>query len=345
MKGCKILYDPGLKSGLAEYGIGIPVSDAKTRRVFEYLVSHPALRAHVRKWHVKRIGSRVSRTDLLRVHSKEYVDKLFSDGLEGEIVRAYELLDENGKWYRYDPANARLPLRDLFENRTLPRVAGTYRCSRIALETGFCYFFGGGSHHAKRDYGEGFCVVNDIVVALRRLQAERRIRRAWVIDVDAHKGDGTACLTSGDGSITTLSIHMERGWPLDKPERDKYGMPEPSFTPSDIDIGIPEGGEDSYVRKLKDGLCAMERMSVPDLALVVDGADPYEKDELPSTASLRLSLDRLLERDTAIYEFLRDRHIPQAYVMAGGYGESSWMVYTQFLEAVLMESYEGRSTL
>jgi acetoin utilization deacetylase AcuC-like enzyme len=335
----KIIYDAGIKSGLMEYGIEIPVSDTKAKRAFGHLASHPVIGRYVKKWHIRKIRERISKRDLLRVHSKEYVGNLFGSGLESEIVRAYELIDEKGNWHRYDPTKARLPLSDLFKNRALRRVAGTYACAKTALDTGFCFFFGGGSHHAKRDYGEGFCVINDIVVALRRLQAEKRIFQAWVIDVDAHKGDGTSCLTFGDDSITTLSIHMEHGWPLDKLELDKNGVPEPSFTPSDIDIGIPEGGDNFYVQRLEEGLRTLGSMSKPDLALVVLGSDPYEKDELPSTAGLRLSLEQLKERDIAIYEFCKARNIPQAHVMAGGYGESSWIVYAQFLEHLLNLQY------
>jgi len=87
--------------------------------------------------------------------------------------------------------------------------------------------------------------VNDLVIALRRLQFENRIRSAWVIDVDAHKGDGTAAITAGDQSIVTLSIHMARGWPLDQPERDTDGRLNPSFIPSTIDI-LMEAGEEPF---------------------------------------------------------------------------------------------------
>jgi acetoin utilization deacetylase AcuC-like enzyme len=339
MKGCKIIYDKGIKSGLIEYGIEIPVSDSKSRKAFEFLADHPVLGRYVAKWHIKRIGSTISKKDLLRVHSKEYVDRLFSAALEGEIVKAYELIDDKGAPYRYNPLNAVLPLADLFKNRTLKRAAGTYMCAAVALKKGFCFFFGGGSHHAKRDYGEGFCLVNDIVVALKKLQAEKRIGRAWVIDVDAHKGDGTACLTYADDSIKTLSVHMAHGWPLDKPGCDAKGNPEPSFTPSDIDIGISKGEEEAYVPRLREGLRELDGAWKPDLALVVLGADPYEKDELASTADLGLSLSQMKERDLEIYRFLASRGIPQAHVMAGGYGESSWSVYAQFLEYVLLEQY------
>jgi acetoin utilization deacetylase AcuC-like enzyme len=332
-----ILYDPTQPHSLTDFGIEIPVMDSRASQTFARLCAHPLLGARVASWHVDRIRDSVSRPDLLRVHSGAYVERLFSEQLESEIVRTYELVDESGGYHRFDPRNARLPLTALFE-RILTRAAGTLQGCRLALAEGFSFYFGGGMHHAQRDHGAGFCLVNDLVIALRRLQAENRIRRAWIIDVDAHKGDGTAAITAADESIATLSIHMANGWPLDRPERDEAGRLNPSFIPSTIDIPIGSGEEPFYNHRLREGLERLsERSPPPDLALVVDGADPYELDELPSTGGLRLPLDRLLERDQLLYTFLRERSVPGAFVMAGGYGKSSWRVYTQFLEWALSD--------
>ena len=133
-------------------------------------------------------------------------------------------------------------------------------------------------HHAQYDYGNGFCLLNDIVVGLRKLQHEKVIRRAWVIDVDAHKGDGTAALTRGDDTIRTLSIHMARGWPLDGAPQDSTGRPNPSFIPSDIDIPVEAGEDTLYNDRLQAGLQQLERLSTPDLAVDVSGAEPYALD-------------------------------------------------------------------
>jgi acetoin utilization deacetylase AcuC-like enzyme len=273
---------------------------------------------------------------LERVHSSDYVERLFSAGLEAEIIRTYELLDDDGNFHRFNPASAHLPLTALFE-RILARVAGTVHAAWIALECGFCFYFGGGMHHAQKDGGAGFCLVNDLIIALRRLQHEKRIRTAWVIDVDAHKGDGTAAIASGDESIATLSIHMARGWPLDQPERDREGRLNPSFVPSTIDIPIESGEEDLYNPRLHVGLERLAATGRPDLALVVCGADPYELDELPSAAGLRLTLEQLLERDQMVYAFLKSLAIPGAWVMGGGYGHSTWKVYAQFIEWALRD--------
>jgi acetoin utilization deacetylase AcuC-like enzyme len=208
----------------------------------------------------------------------------------------------------------------------------------VALGKNFCFAFSGGMHHAQQSHGAGFCPINDIVIAIRKLQAENHIRTAWVIDTDAHKGDGTAALTRDDDSIATLSIHMAHSWPLDGDKYDRAGNLNPSFIDSDIDIPMARGEDHLYVSRLQEGLNKLGNFSRPDLAVVVSGVDPFEKDELPSTGDLKLSLDQMMQRDLLVYEFLKERRIPQAYLMAGGYGESSWQVYAQFLEWALSDN-------
>jgi acetoin utilization deacetylase AcuC-like enzyme len=331
-----ILHDEKQNLGFSDFGIQIPVTDDRASKTFEKLKAHPQLKDRISLWRRRPTGEMLTEEDLFRVHDRRYVARLFSDEREKELIRTYELIDESGRFNRYDPASARLPLTELFD-RILVRAAATVECCRIALETGFCFSFGGGMHHALEDRGRGFCPVNDIVIALRKLQAEKAIGQAWVIDTDAHKGDGTAALTAGDDSIRTLSIHMARGWPLDEPARDAAGRLKPSFTPSDIDIPVDAGEEAHYVPRLQEGLRRMKRFSAPDLALVVYGADPYEKDALPSTAGLNLTLEQMKQRDLTVYRFLRAEGIPMAYLMAGGYGPDAWEVYAQFLETVLPE--------
>ena len=133
---------------------------------------------------------------------------------------------------------------------------------------------------------------------------------------------------------------MAKGWPLDEEKYDSGGKLNPSFIPSDIDIPIDAGEEHLYVTRLKEGLRMLDSQPTADLAVVLAGADPYEKDELPSAKLLQLSLEQLQERDLLIYDFLQNKSIPTAYLMAGGYGESAWEVYTQFLEWALLDNLE-----
>jgi acetoin utilization deacetylase AcuC-like enzyme len=332
-----ILHDPHRRLSLRDFGITIPISDDRAEKTLALLRAHPWLGPRSPRWYRTPTAERVTRADLSRAHSPAYVERLFGDGLEGEIVHTYELVDDRGRPNRYHPELARQPLRGILE-RTIGIVSGTWQGCRLALAEGFCFYFGGGMHHAQWDFGNGFCLLNDIVVAIRKLQAERLIRSAWVVDVDAHKGDGTAALTSGDPSILTLSVHMAHGWPLDASPRNLDGTLNPSFTPSDIDIPIAPGEEERYVARLAAGLAEMAaRLPAPEIAVVVGGADPYEKDALPSTAGLNLTLAQLDARDRLVYDFLKSRRIPQAHLMAGGYGPHAWEVYAQFLPWALLD--------
>lgn len=330
-----ILYNEQQDLSLKPYGILIPVHPSKTGKTFEALCSHPVLGPKASQWHRRPQKTALSRTDLLRVHDPLYIERLFSQELEWEIMKTFELLDENGDFIRFAPDRAELPLSHLFQ-RILETASGTWQCCRLALYHGFCFFFGGGMHHAQRSRGSGFCLINDIVIALRKLQAEGQITTAWIIDLDAHKGDGTAALTTNDRSIQTLSIHMAHGWPLDEPEYNAQGRLNPSFIPSDIDLPVESGEEDSYLGRLQSGLKELDTFDRPDLALVVSGADPFELDELESAKKLQLSLEQLLERDQLIFRFLAERDLPRAYVMAGGYGSETWRVYAQFLKWALL---------
>lgn len=322
---------------LSDFGIGIPIRYDKPEMVYRALKEGALAGFPEEGWRRRPSCEGIGREDLVRVHSPSYVDRLFDPRtVDKEIIRTFELVDDRGNCNRWDPAKQKRPFADLVR-RSLASCQGVYECGLAALETGFAYLLAGGAHHAMRDYGAGFCVTNDIVVPLRKLQAEARVRNIWVIDVDAHKGDGTAALTYGDETFRTLSIHMAKGWPLDAPEYDKAGRYNPSYTPSDIDIGIEKGGEAEYLPRLKDGLKNLLAFPKPDLVLVVDGSDPYEKDELPSTSLLSLPLDALLERDLLLYGFLKELGVPGAWIMAGGYGAHSWEVYVNFLGKILPE--------
>jgi acetoin utilization deacetylase AcuC-like enzyme len=348
-----ILYNPATTMNMLDFGILIPIRYDKHKMVYE------ALKKGVLKDIPEKLWRRtpvcfgvITREDLLRVHSADYVRRLYSpETIDKEIILTYELVNPDGSYNRWDPSKAVRPLKDLFD-RALAAVGGTWECGATALELhhdgraklpGFAYSLGGGMHHAQKDTGEGFCLINDVVISLRKLQAEGRVRTVWVIDADAHKGDGTAALTWGDESIRTLSIHMDRGWPLDAPDYDPQAEYNPlkdtfnpSYTPSDIDIGIPQGQEAAYVPRLREGILRLEKLCPkPDLALVVGGVDPYEKDELASTKLLRLTKEMLLERDMLIYTFLQEKKIPAAWITAGGYGPHSWEVYVNFLSHVM----------
>ncbi len=336
-----ILTDPRLHSQFTDYGILIPIRTSKITRVLEHLEGLSSLKGKV--WRADRITETAGRESLARVHDRAYLERLYGPGLEREILSAYELIDPQGKPFRYAPETAKKPLTQFFEDVVMIHVAGTTQTCRMALDKGWAFFTGGGMHHGHVDRGTGFCLVNDLVAAVRTLQVEKRIGLAWIVDVDAHKGDGTASVTHGDASILTMSIHMARGWPLDEDTARQRGGDNPSLIPSDIDIPQEPGEDNLYLTRLAEGLEQLKALSMKkhgklaDLVLVVDGADPYEKDELPSTSTMRLTLPQLLERDLMLDKFFTNNKIPSAWVNAGGYGDHVWEVYAQFLERVLPE--------
>ena len=183
-------------------------------------------------------------------------------------------------------------------------AGGSILAGRRALENGFAANLTGGFHHAYAGHGEGFCMIHDVAIAIRRLQADGAIRTAMVVDTDVHQGNGTAAIFSGDSSVFTLSIHQENNYPLPK-----------EF--SDLDIGLRDRtGDDEYLARLEKGLIASLEKFQPDIAFYVGGADPYREDQL---GGLALTIDGLEARDRLVFEQLRKRGVPIAMTLAGGY--------------------------
>ncbi|MBI9098393.1 MAG: histone deacetylase [Spirochaetaceae bacterium] len=333
-----ILNDAESIINLEMFGIAIPALKSRKTKTIEVLLEDRELYQSKEEWLITDNPYSISRTDVERIHSAEYASSLFSEKVEDSLKEAYELINSDGTFNRYYPEKAEVPLKELF-TQVLHTCGGTYYASRKALETGFCYFMGGGMHHGHKDFGHGFCPTNDIMIAAARILSEKRAEKIWIIDVDAHKGDGTAEIARDFSSVKTLSIHMADGWPLDKPEYDSAGNFNPAYFPSHIDIPIKRGEEDFYIPRLKAGLEKLENLhgekEKPDLAIVLLGVDPYEKDELPSTDSLKLTEEQMLERDKLIFHFFNSRRIASAYTMAGGYGRFSWKVHYNFLHWLL----------
>ncbi len=344
-----VFYDPTQRRPMTDYGIQIPILGSNAKRTIEALTADPELAARKDEWLIQESVPPLDKAALTRVHDPEYVERLLSPGAgidgpcEREMQRTFELVNPNGSYHRFDPAAAKYDLCAL-RDQSLRLAAGTSYAARLVMDhpDRFCFYFGGGMHHGQYAWGEGFCPVNDLVIAIRTLQAEGRVKNAWVVDVDAHKGDGTAALTRDDDTICTLSIHMAHGWPLDQPQVLPDGTPNPSHIPSTVDIPIASGEEGSYLKRLRDG---MERMEAscppPDFVLVVDGADPYERDQLPSAELLKMDAAALLERDSYLYRWVRKHDVPALFVMAGNYGYHSWEVYTQFLREQLSGRLDG----
>jgi acetoin utilization deacetylase AcuC-like enzyme len=225
--------------------------------------------------------------DILRVHTTAYVNKLQTDSLT---------LSERMK--------LEIPLSESTRMGFWLAAGGTTLAGRKALEDGFAANLSGGFHHAYPGHGEGFCMIHDVGVAIRSLQAAGKIRTAMTVDTDVHHGNGTAAIFADDDSVFTLSIHQENNYPMPKP-------------PSDEDIGLEDGTRDlEYLDALEKGfLHALQKMT-PDLIFYVGGADPYREDQL---GGLALTIEGLQKRDRLVFQHARQRGIPVASTLAGGY--------------------------
>jgi acetoin utilization deacetylase AcuC-like enzyme len=186
-------------------------------------------------------------------------------------------------------------------------AGGSILTGRLALEKGLATHICGGFHHAFANHGEGFCLINDVAIAIRVLMNEGLVERAMVVDCDLHHGNGTAAIFAGDPSVFTFSMHQQHNYPPFKP-------------PSDLDLGLEDGtGDDEYLALLTTHLPKIVSAHQPELAFYLAGADPYREDQL---GGLKLSIAGLRERDEKVINILRDAGVPVATTTAGGYALS-----------------------
>ena len=234
-----------------------------------------------------RVPSPVSDEEILRAHERAYLRRV----LEGTLTRS-------------EMRRIGFPWSERMVERSRRASGGTLGACRAALEEGFAANLAGGTHHAFAGQGEGYCVFNDSAIAARALQAEGLVERVVIVDTDVHQGNGTAAILRGDPTVFTLSIHGAKNFPFRKEE-------------SDLDLPLPDGADDGeFLEALEKGLEAALEASRAGLAIYLAGADPYEDDRLG-----RLSVGKggLAERDRLVLETCRERGIPAAVTMAGGY--------------------------
>jgi acetoin utilization deacetylase AcuC-like enzyme len=227
--------------------------------------------------------------ELLRlVHTGDYVARL----TEGALTEA----EQRRIGFPWSPA---------LVERSYRAVGGTCEAARAALSLGVAINLAGGTHHAFPDHGEGFCVFNDVAVAIRMLQREGRIARAAIVDLDVHQGNGTHAIFAGDASVFTFSMHGGRNYPFAK-------------VPGTLDIELADGtGDDEYLDRLTEALPGVIARAEPDLVIYLAGADPHEGDRL---GRLRLTFDGLARRDAMVLHACREVGLPVAVTIAGGYG-------------------------
>jgi acetoin utilization deacetylase AcuC-like enzyme len=232
--------------------------------------------------------SPASREEALLVHTEDYVTRLCSGQLTAKEIRRIGL-----------------PWSESLVRRSFYAVGGTRAATNAALAEGYGSNLAGGTHHSFADRGEGFCVLNDVAIAIRAMRAAHRIRRAAIVDCDVHQGNGTATIFTGDDETFTFSIHGANNYPLFKAQ-------------SSLDVELPDGTrDDEYLETLARHLPAVFAHD-PEIVFYLAGADPYAKDKL---GRLALSIDGLRGRDEYVLRECYEREVPIVTVMSGGYGK------------------------
>lgn len=235
----------------------------------------------------------VTDEQLALVHSPAYIQTISTGENSGACMR------EIG-----------FPWSPMLAQRARRSVGGTVAAVQSSLQHGLAANLAGGTHHSYADKGGGFCVFNDVAVAVRCAQADRRkqglgLLQVAVIDLDVHQGNGTAHIFRDDPSVFTLSLHGEKNFPFRKEA-------------SDLDVGLPDGCADQdYLVALDEALQTLALRMTPDLVVYLAGADPFERDRL---GRLKLTANGLYTRDEMVFEWCWQRQVPVTFVMAGGYG-------------------------
>jgi len=227
--------------------------------------------------------------DICRVHTKNYWEQLSRGTLPAAAIRRLGL-----------------PWSESLVRRSRASVQGTLSAARIAIREAVAANLAGGTHHAFPDRGEGYCVLNDIAVAIRTLQHDAWVQRMAIVDCDVHQGNGTAAIFANEPDVFTFSIHGDHNYPFRK-------------VPGTLDIALPDGtGDDDYLRALEPAVSRLLAEFRPGLVFYLAGADAHEGDRL---GRLRLTHQGLRRRDELVLSACRDAAIPVAIALAGGYGQ------------------------
>ncbi len=272
----------------AEYSFPLPDGHRFPIAKYELLRQRVVAEGIVEPEHLHR-PERAARSDLLLVHTADYVDRFTA----GRLTRD----EERRLGFPWSPA---------LVERSYRATGGTGEAARWALSYGVAMNLAGGTHHAFPSHGEGFCVFNDTAVAIRALQRDRLISRALVVDLDVHQGNGTHAIFAGDDSVFTFSMHGGKNYPFHK-------------VPGSLDIELEDRTtDDDYLARLAAALPGVIAHAQPDLVVYLAGADPHANDRL---GRLSMTFDGLARRDSMVVEQCREVGLPVVITIAGGYGD------------------------
>lgn len=227
---------------------------------------------------------------LMRAHDADYLERV-----------------KNGTLTEREMRRIGFPWSPEMVERSRRSSGATIAACRAALEDGISVNLAGGTHHAFPDHGAGYCVFNDAAVAARAMQAENRVHRVVILDLDVHQGDGTAAIFAGDTSVFTFSVHGAKNFPFHKQQ-------------SSLDIELPDGtGDADYLAIVEEGTRRALAAAGADMAIYLAGADPYAGDRL---GRMSVSIGGLAERDRIVFRLCAEAGLPVAVAMAGGYAKN-----------------------
>lgn len=253
----------------------------------------------------------LTESDLLLVHTAQYLENLKDKKLVAAYLEA--------------PVIARIPGIDIKKNVVQPFITssgGTVSAARLALKGGAAINIGGGYHHAMPDSGEGFCIIADVPIAIRKLQAEGVIKRALVVDTDIHQGNGTIVCLRNDSETYTFSMH----------ELDIYPWPKQE---GDLDITVPEGvGDREFNQLFSRFLPRVFIESKPDIVFHVSGCDSLAGDPL---ANGKMTAEGIATRDLMLYQYCKKHKIPYVMTLAGGYSKNAWKVQMESIKGLMLD--------
>ena len=299
---CKLVYRSEYMTGIHAQNAHRSFDVMRFKKIRDQLIREKLIRpSHILK------APRISDEDLLLVHTREYLNSLQNPLTVGKILN----LDYVNPWDEY--------ILEYFRYVS----GGTLLATEYALENKTSVFnLGGGYHHAHPDRGEGFCLINDVAIAIRKMQALHKLSRCLIVDLDYHQGNGNLLYFQNDENIFTFSMHADN-WN------------EVSDKSHNIDIELPAHTQDQlYMDILTKELPGVFSVFSPDLVFYIAGSDPYTYDSL---GDFDLTEQGLLERDKFVYHETHKHAIPLVILGAGGYGPESWKIYFNFIKWVIKE--------
>jgi len=274
-----IIYHP-------DYDIPVPPKHRFVGTKFSDLFFYLQSQTYFSKCKVTQ-PQKATKEKLLRAHSLNYINKIYEENLSDNELRKINL-----PWSRQ------------LQHRSFLAIEGTYQAAKLALNYGIACHVGGGTHHAHHEYGFGFCIFNDLAYTALNLIEEGYTKSVLILDADVHQGDGTIDICQNHPSIYTCSIHSESNFPFKK----KQGW---------LDISIPAGSNDDYyLSQISQTLKEIDSRISPDIVLYDAGIDIFKEDGL---GNLNISQKGIIQRDQIILENFKNKQIPIATVIGGGY--------------------------